>query len=1031
MKIEETLLYQALQQRVPLLAAGPSRLLADFDSLREVLEAEGKYIVTVFPEYTPHDWVNHVSSLFALADRLLGQSTYDRLSVAELVLLSFGLAAHDWGMAVSEAELKVLRGDVTDAHDLALLTVEPESAQRQVKLSNEAGVSTEIAWRDYLRITSGLRSGARLRRRLAPISTVFSEAVAKIAEGHTLDILDIRNQDLYPTSMSVFGETVNLAALATYIRIIDLLDIGEDRTPYVLWRFVAPEDRTSRMHWERHRALAPVSVKRSESIRRVLVTGSTSDPDTYAALADLQSWVDSQFGQSIATLRTTAGNYDVDLDSHIEWTIHAVGFEPTKLRFELDRETLLQLLSSELYDQDPLAFVRELLQNSVDAIDARAALLRAEGASLSGEIAVRLVATASGIEIEWSDNGIGMDEDVLQSFFCTVGRSWYQSRDAQRLPGIEAISQFGIGILACFSISDELHIETKRDPSISKTRFGLKITIPSRASHFRVSRVPAMRVGTVVRLRVSRAHERYVTKYSVATALARISRYVRHRISLESDGILSLGGIAATISRRADHKTASDQFVVGVRGETANALASATELVDIAIGDATGDYTGNYQVLLPRNPSQVQTTSEFRVWKLEGKRIDFQEVILRHEEAIFLKGVQAGPVTPHRRRKFDPIDGFDTRILSYTEWPSPTLLLNLARPSLASVNLARSVVHLNSDELIHVIHSEIAKKLAPRVCGGLGNDPAQNALVLGSLGSFGGLSWQALGSLLPSTQIPLLVLSATKGLIWRTIGSLTGSDHLPEVPFELAYAWDNQYKDQPIDMARHFLWAGEDSLVLSLPSRRNPWLPNILNVTRETLRAQGWQPSAIFAVSPPTGELTPLICRKWTRDGGRHPSISSPVGETPVPWGADAPELLHFEAPIDGYAAFGSRYWNRDHRKIQNIIVALQQLRAKLVNHEMSGDAVAIYRYLTSTKFYGYTVPSRISGQTLALSLPNRLLELARKEGIECDCRLEPADFYPGTVGGYSNPYHYPLASWLKSAEFGRRLLTLDAPVDE
>jgi hypothetical protein len=60
----------------------------------------------------------------------------------------------------------------------------------------------------------------------------------------------------------------------------------------------------------------------------------------------------------------------------------------------------------------------------------------------------------------------------------------------------------------------------------------------------------------------------------------------------------------------------------------------------------------------------------------------------------------------------------------------------------------------------------------------------------------------------------------------------------------------------------------------------------------------------------------------------------------------------------------------------------------------------------------GYKVPSRLSGLTLAVELPNRLLDLAQDEGLACPERLAPSDFLPGTVEGYSNPYHYGLGAW-------------------
>lgn len=1019
-KIEHTSLYKSLSRRVNEMVAAPSDLLATFDELRKRLEAEGKYIVTIFPEYTPHDWVDHISNLFFLADRLLGLTLYKKLRPAELTLLAFGLAAHDWGMAVSNAELAALKGDETSS-TFALLPGEPEVAARQVAMSVEAGTPSDIAWREYLRETSGRRSGARLRQFLAQTSTVFSEAVAKIAEGHTLDTQEIRDPTLYPISMSVFGEAVNLAALATYVRLVDLLDIGEDRTPYVLWRFVAPKDRVSKMHWDRHRALSPVSVKQGDAFRRVVITGSTSNPETYAALADLQSWIDSQFDQSINTLRTIPGSYDVDLDSRIDWMIHAVGFEPLKLRFELDRSRILQLLSSELYDRDSLVFLRELLQNSVDAIDARGAVLSNEGASLRGEIEIRITTDTDGFAIEWRDNGIGMDEKILQSFFCKIGHSWYQSKEAQNLSGLDAISQFGVGILSCFTVSDEVQVETRRDPNVTDTRDGFLVEIPSRNSYFRVRKASGAAVGTCVRLKIRQQDSRYVSKESVCKAIVRISRFVEHRIKIECDGVTVHWGFAT----ESQNRILATDFVVPARGDVAGVIAANTNVIEVAISDAGRHYTGIYRALFPVNPAQVESTEDHSVWKLSDTSIEFDDVIIQSEQAIFLKGVQAGVVGASMRgRGFSPNERL--RILAYTYWAQPTLLVNLKKPSLVDVNLSRSQIRVKSDKTFLALHSDIAARLASTVFGGLSQDPGQNALILGAIACFGGIPTDALSSLLLPEDIPVLVLGSDNGLHWRKLGEYTSAPVFLEAPFDLKYAWENQCRTHSLDFGRSFRWGGQDVLVTELSSNRHPWLRYVLSIVRGTLNRLGWRPTAIRTVAPPSTERIPLICREWTRGVKENfTQMGSKRWKDEPVWHGDSPELLDFPNELRGYAAFGSRYWNSSHKKIQVIVTVLIELRRQFEHGALSEEAGRKYQYLTSHSFRGYVVPSRISGPTLALSLPNKLLDLASEIGLSTEYRLDRNDFYPGTVGEYLNPYHYPLSSWVKSEDvFGRDVAT-------
>src|SRR6185503_21209909 len=81
--IENTTLYREMSRRLKDIPAGPPRLLDEFERLRILLQEHGKYIVLLFPEYTPHDHTRHLDHLFVLADRVLGKQVYKRLNSSE------------------------------------------------------------------------------------------------------------------------------------------------------------------------------------------------------------------------------------------------------------------------------------------------------------------------------------------------------------------------------------------------------------------------------------------------------------------------------------------------------------------------------------------------------------------------------------------------------------------------------------------------------------------------------------------------------------------------------------------------------------------------------------------------------------------------------------------------------------------------------------------------------------------------------------------------------------------------------------
>ena len=114
-------------------------------------------------------------------------------------------------------------------------------------------------------------------------------------------------------------ETVNLRAITVYLRLIDLLDLGEDRTPYVIWKFVAPRDPCSKMEWAKHRALQPVTCPQYLNGRSILVNGSTDDYEVYVALEDLRIRCEGELRRCTDLLaRMNDPRHELDL-YRIDW----------------------------------------------------------------------------------------------------------------------------------------------------------------------------------------------------------------------------------------------------------------------------------------------------------------------------------------------------------------------------------------------------------------------------------------------------------------------------------------------------------------------------------------------------------------------------------------------------------------------------------------------------------------------------------------------------------------------------------------
>ena len=123
--------------------------------------------------------------------------------------------------------------------------------------------------------------------------------------------------------------------------------------------------------------------------------------------------------------------------------------------FHVDLRGVVDLLSHHLYS-GPRVYLRELLQNSLDAVTARTQddpqaprRVRIVPADLSPDGCLHV-----------DDSGIGLDEDGIRAVLATIGAS--TKRDALGLARESFLGQFGIGLLSCFLVTDEIRVTTRR-----------------------------------------------------------------------------------------------------------------------------------------------------------------------------------------------------------------------------------------------------------------------------------------------------------------------------------------------------------------------------------------------------------------------------------------------------------------------------------------------------------------------------------------------------------------------------------------
>ncbi len=123
-------------------------------------------------------------------------------------------------------------------------------------------------------------------------------------------------------------------------------------------------------------------------------------------------------------------------------------------RFQVNLGGIIDLLSKHTYSS-PQVFIRELLQNGADAIVARNQL----EPGFHGEMTIELSQSDEGRVLIFRDNGIGLTEEEVHLFLATIGQT--SKRDEWFVQRSDFIGQFGIGLLSCFVVSDDVVVRTR------------------------------------------------------------------------------------------------------------------------------------------------------------------------------------------------------------------------------------------------------------------------------------------------------------------------------------------------------------------------------------------------------------------------------------------------------------------------------------------------------------------------------------------------------------------------------------------
>jgi hypothetical protein len=478
---------------------------------------------------------------------------------------------------------------------------------------------------------------------------------------------------------------------------------------------------------------------------------------------------------------------------------------------------MFEILSDEIYQSDPYVFLRELLQNSIDAIRMRREVIQSEGFE-PGNMGVIYVNVEHGdggdAVITWRDDGIGMDEYVVRNYLAIAGQSYYRSLDFERQGlKMDPISKFGIGILSCFLVADRIEIETFKDPYLPPAGEALKITIPAMRRQFRIETRPreSANKGTTVKVFVdgkkipTDGENEPVKPLDVTAYLSIVAGFVEFPIVVtEGDRktiVLHPKQDAEAARQRFGDAFKVHQLDLGYPWAGAilpQDLLTAREVLkekrlDIASDLGLEDYDGVLTYLVPHDNIDAELEEDAGSWFFVRDKDEPVPKTVRWKSNYYYLDEAVG-VSHSSKRSQNYAVYRDSILLStasapkspiglkfesfvWSEWsrylPAPQIVVNLPKTKSPRVDLARSKIlgqheHWDSPVYHAYLHHLFEKSLKDL----LALDPAERLYQLGRIIAFYNIDPESLLQVFPHERLPVPFLEAggrINALEWQEV----------------------------------------------------------------------------------------------------------------------------------------------------------------------------------------------------------------------------------------------------------------------
>jgi hypothetical protein len=456
-------------------------LLTAVLSLREVAARLADTVSRTVPAFTDHT-IRHMDALWGITDRVLTPPEVAGLSHGEAFLLACGFYLHDIGMAYAATDEGLSRV-LTSAVYTSLVASTPSSAHSDTSFQARAlayairelhaDVALELATKPIPGTTYYLFDSPSIRGE-------WAETCGRVAASHHWSLEKVEHE-LGSTGVVPLpgGRKGDIGYASSLLRLIDYAHLNRDRAQKIDRAFRKPIERESLVHWlaqedvdgpERdgadlvYRAAAPIADVDAWWLCYEMLKGLDDEIRTVRRYLDRRASSQGRF--------TLQGVRGVTSPEEASAFLPTTGFLPIEINLRTGSiERLVQLLAGEsLYGPDPMAAVRELIQNSRDAVMLKAAIAATDfdRAMLAIPIRLALRTTNATPLLEITDSGVGMSQKVMTDYLISIASDYWASQFHSDFPGARAqgfnpAGKFGIGFLSVFMLGEDVTVDSNRD----------------------------------------------------------------------------------------------------------------------------------------------------------------------------------------------------------------------------------------------------------------------------------------------------------------------------------------------------------------------------------------------------------------------------------------------------------------------------------------------------------------------------------------------------------------------------------------